>query len=153
MSDYDEVLKSAHDTALFGDGVFGGFAAVATDEDHREKLRLLQIVVRRDHRALAPFLEARGGSTRPTESEIAASVGATAADEGWDEFIKGLHDVHPGILDIFIRCRRLTPDPSHPAFAMVVRDTQAIIAFTELELMGFSESSRSVLDWALEGDA
>jgi hypothetical protein len=150
MTDFDTALVAAYETARFGDGLFGGMADKEDDDDRREKLRIMQMLVRRDHTSLRPLVEARGGTGSDTGSLLATSMGNSAAEQDWDEFLKGLHDFHPHILETFVQARRLAPNPDDREFAMLVADTQAIVSYVELELAGHSEAARLVLQWQLE---
>jgi hypothetical protein len=150
MTEFSTAVVAAYETARFGDGLFGGIADKEDDDDRREKLRIMQMLVRRDHASLRPLVEAQGGTGSDRGSLLATSMGNSAAEQDWDEFLKGLHDFHPHILETFVQARRLAPDPDAPAWAMLVADTQAIISYVELELGGHSEAARLVLQWQLE---
>jgi hypothetical protein len=152
MTEYQELLLGAFEGERFGAAFFATMAERESDPDRVAKLRTLEAIEARTAAALEPLaLDAGlaigdGGDSRRTGEEL----GAGAAAEGWEAFVKGLNDVLPQFLASFVRCRELAPDPSHPALAALVAHEQAISTFAQLECAGRGDLSHAPLRWYLE---
>lgn len=155
MVEYRTLLVDAYKGELFGEALFGVFAARESDRDHVMKLRALEQIERRTASRLRPLVESAGLAVSRTDVEAVRVQGREigGADLEWDVFVKGLHDALPSFLANFVRLRTLAADPSHPGLVELVAHEQAINAFAELELAGESDCSMAVLQWHLESTA
>jgi hypothetical protein len=153
--EYRTLLADAYRGELFGEALFGAYAARAADPAHVAKLRTLERIEATTARQLRPLAEAAGVEVDGADDEAAREGGHAigAGDLGWDDFVKGLHDALPSFLAGFVRLRTLADDPADPALVALVAHEQAINAFAELELAGHADRSRAVLDWYLDGPA
>src|SRR5206468_3825327 len=121
VGDHAALLWTSYETATFGDAFFGGMVDAEPNERRREKLRLLQEIVSRAAEWLRPLVERLNGELEPTPGLLADSLGHSAIAQGWDELMKGLHDLGPELLATFIKCRESAPNPHHPALVELVR--------------------------------
>lgn len=152
LDEYTKLLADAYRGELLGEALFGAYAARETDPDRVEKLRVLQRIEADTGARLRPLAERAGIEVDGADDETARSQGREMGEAGiaWDGFVKGLHDALPPFLAGFVRLRELADDPADPALVALVTHEQAINAFSELELIGRGDRSRSVLEWYLE---
>jgi hypothetical protein len=152
LTEYQTLLADAYRGELFGESLFGAFAARETDPERVAKLRALERIEATTARQLRALAEGAGIEVDGPDDDAARSTGHAmgAGDLGWDDFVRGLHDALPAFLANFVRLRTLAAEPGDPALVALVAHEQAINAFAELELAGHPDRSRSVLDWYLE---
>jgi hypothetical protein len=149
--EYCRLLIDAYKGELFGEALFGAYAACESGE-RAEKLRVLERIERTTASQLRTLVD---GAGIEVGADDIAKTQADGRDIGrasmaWDDFVKGLHDALPSFLADFVRLRTLATNPSDPALVALVTHEQAVNAFAELELADRSDRSISVLRWYLE---
>ncbi|HET9730871.1 MAG TPA: hypothetical protein VFR41_15675 [Acidimicrobiia bacterium] len=142
--EYQELLLRSYQTLTFGEVFFHAWADGESDPARCEKLRLIEQIVGRTAARLHPFIPP--SAPEPQTELLPAAAGRSAAQQGWDDAIKGLHEINAQVLGTFIRCREAAPDPHHPVFVQLVGHALAITAFTDLEVFGLGDVSLAVLD-------
>jgi hypothetical protein len=133
----EEILVKAYQGEVLGEALFGGIAALLTDEDHAAKMQVLSELERRTKEAAAPAL-VRAGVDTAADPEVLSTAEALVPDAaamGWEELMVSFEPITSQYIPLYQRIGELEPAEREISDLLVAHE-RALCAFARAELAG-----------------